>query len=63
MRVAPRETIKLLDISLLLELMAILPAATAEFHLNGYVPYHGDKVAGIDRSSFKTESGLLVMLN
>lgn len=43
--------------------MAILPAATAEFHLNGYVPYHGDEVAGIDRSSFKTESGLLVMLN
>lgn len=27
--------------------MAILPAATDELHLNGRVPYHGDKDAGI----------------
>lgn len=39
---------------------AILPAATAELHHNGDTPFLGDKVAGIDRSSSKTESGLRV---
>ncbi len=53
--VAPGETIKCLDPWLSVACPeqaqrsegAILPAATAEFHLNGNIPFYGDKVAGI----------------
>jgi hypothetical protein len=60
MRVAPRETTKLLgEYPAFGGGKAILPAATAELHHNGHVPYPGDKVAGTDRSLSRTESGLL----
>jgi hypothetical protein len=45
-RVAPSETTKLLGIPMKIG-TAILPAATADFHHNGDVPYLGDKAAGI----------------
>jgi len=48
--VAPGETTKLQGLTIRVYLWvvrAILPAATAELHLNGDVPFHGDKVAGI----------------
>ncbi len=59
MRVAPRETAKRLGLA---SARVILPAATDDFHLNGLVPYDGDKVSGIDKSLSKTESGLRVTL-
>ncbi len=44
-RVAPSETTKLLGIPMKIG-RVILPAATADFHHNGDVPYLGDNAAG-----------------
>ncbi|MBU2543193.1 hypothetical protein KJ707_01320 [Patescibacteria group bacterium] len=59
-RVTPGETIKCLGISYLGKRRQSSSAATGDFHLNGFVPYRGDNVPGLDRSLSKTESGLRI---